>query len=375
MSVYGYVDGINGKVVSGWLVDQADPATHCDVVAYCDGHAVAEAKADRYREDLRVNGIGDGRHAFEISLPDRVIGQGPVQIVEKKTGFVLTPISDRMIGQGPVQIVEKQADDTLTGSSVNPTRREKSRVVEEIDSILTDFFEDPSAQIARDLSWQSSMEGRHYDRISKMISDKPAAEVLTLELAHLAERMDAQDRELRQIRSLLALQSVILRAPEQAQITLPERADLRADTFISDVRGFFGLEWSRDGDPFRWTGPERAALLDVYVARAQPVTLNLVLLKMRPDGQDDQCRILVDGLPVRMQVQITGGYALYRTTLPASVRAQKTQVCIISPELFSSGADNSTLADTRRLGIAFHRLVAYATSSNRARSDEEAQNA
>ena len=38
-----------------------------------DGKMIAEAVADRNRPDLRRNGIGDGKHAFEIALPEPVL--------------------------------------------------------------------------------------------------------------------------------------------------------------------------------------------------------------------------------------------------------------------------------------------------------------
>lgn len=350
MSIYGHVDGINGAMIGGWLVNKDSLEDRCVVVAYCGDHAVAEAKADIFREDLELNGIGDGRHAFQILIPDRFVGQGPIHIIEKKTGGV------------------------LIGSPVNLTGVPQSKSLEEIDSIFSDLIDADSSQENPEMRCLQSMEGEHYHRISRLISEKSAAEVLSFEVAQLAERMDAQDREIRQLRSLVALQSAVLSAPEQVVTTLPEKADLRADTFISDVKGFFGLEWNRDGAPYRWTGPERAALLDVYVARAQPVILNLVLLKMRSDGKDTQCRILVDGLPITAQVRVSGGYVLYRMNLPPTTRGQKTQVCILSPELFCPRTDNPTSNDTRQLGVAFHRLVMNAASVSGANSGEEAHN-
>lgn len=66
----GRVDAIDQGRVFGWAFDPATPEKRLAIRVLLDGKVIAEAMADRNRPDLKRNGIGDGNHAFEISLPE-----------------------------------------------------------------------------------------------------------------------------------------------------------------------------------------------------------------------------------------------------------------------------------------------------------------
>jgi hypothetical protein len=68
--VVGYVEATTPTQVLGWAWSPRAPNQRVTVQAMLGQTVVAEATADRDREDLRKNGIGDGRHAFELKLPD-----------------------------------------------------------------------------------------------------------------------------------------------------------------------------------------------------------------------------------------------------------------------------------------------------------------
>jgi hypothetical protein len=68
--VVGYVEATTPTQVLGWAWAPRSPDRRVTVQAMLGQTVVAEATADRDREDLRKNGIGDGRHAFELKLPD-----------------------------------------------------------------------------------------------------------------------------------------------------------------------------------------------------------------------------------------------------------------------------------------------------------------
>ena len=68
--VNGRVDAIDQGRVFGWAFDPAEPQRRVAIRVILDGKTIAEAAADRDRPDLRRNGIGDGKHAFEIALPE-----------------------------------------------------------------------------------------------------------------------------------------------------------------------------------------------------------------------------------------------------------------------------------------------------------------
>jgi hypothetical protein len=66
----GRVDAIDEGRVFGWAFDPAAPDKRLTIRIVLDGKVIAQATADRSRPDLRRNGIGDGKHAFEILLPE-----------------------------------------------------------------------------------------------------------------------------------------------------------------------------------------------------------------------------------------------------------------------------------------------------------------
>ena len=68
----GRVDAIDMGRIFGWAFDPMAPDQRLIIRVLLDGKVIAEAVADRNRPDLRRNGIGDGKHAFEIALPDPV---------------------------------------------------------------------------------------------------------------------------------------------------------------------------------------------------------------------------------------------------------------------------------------------------------------
>jgi hypothetical protein len=71
-SVIGYVDAVTGTRLFGWAWDPRHPATRIALRVEIRGRADLTLVADKLREDLRANGVGDGAHAFEAVLLDGV---------------------------------------------------------------------------------------------------------------------------------------------------------------------------------------------------------------------------------------------------------------------------------------------------------------
>ena len=69
--VKGYVEAVTETAALGW-VWKPGCRDRLNVELQLDGQAVARAVADGMREDLARGGIGDGRHAFTLAIPDGV---------------------------------------------------------------------------------------------------------------------------------------------------------------------------------------------------------------------------------------------------------------------------------------------------------------
>jgi hypothetical protein len=71
-TVIGYVEAATGTQVLGWAYAPTAPDARLLIQVLLDDCVIAQAPADRPRDDLARNGIGDGLHAFELALPDSV---------------------------------------------------------------------------------------------------------------------------------------------------------------------------------------------------------------------------------------------------------------------------------------------------------------
>lgn len=68
--VVGYVEAATPARVLGWAWAPGSPADAVRVELRLGDAVVAEAAADMPREDLVRNGVGDGRHAFDLPVPE-----------------------------------------------------------------------------------------------------------------------------------------------------------------------------------------------------------------------------------------------------------------------------------------------------------------
>ncbi|MBL8698395.1 MAG: hypothetical protein JNK67_08480 [Alphaproteobacteria bacterium] len=89
----GALDRVYETRVTGWAWDRRAPSTPVEVEILVDGAPIARGLADRLREDLAQNGVGDGRHAFDI----RVERPLPVDAKHRVSAAVVEPGSERRV--------------------------------------------------------------------------------------------------------------------------------------------------------------------------------------------------------------------------------------------------------------------------------------
>jgi len=66
----GSFDTLVGLIASGWVRDPQRPDESVLVQVREGDRVLAEGMADGFRDDLLAAGIGHGRHAFRIELPE-----------------------------------------------------------------------------------------------------------------------------------------------------------------------------------------------------------------------------------------------------------------------------------------------------------------
>jgi hypothetical protein len=91
VSVTGYLDAVSGSRIFGWAWDKQRPQARIAIRVVAGGDTVAAMIADRQREDLAANGVGDGAHAFDVTLPDGISpGECEILAVCPETGETIT---------------------------------------------------------------------------------------------------------------------------------------------------------------------------------------------------------------------------------------------------------------------------------------------
>ena len=90
-SLSGYVDAIVSGRIYGWAWDASQPDRSVTVEVRDGDRVLGTVEADRFREDLRNLGLGNGRHAFEFELPDgmRDAASAKLKIVYQESGAEL----------------------------------------------------------------------------------------------------------------------------------------------------------------------------------------------------------------------------------------------------------------------------------------------
>ncbi|MDP4026770.1 hypothetical protein Q8W71_29625 [Methylobacterium sp. NEAU 140] len=73
MALLGHVGTLTHRRVVGWAWETEAPDDAVTVLVAIERRVLGRCRADRYSDDLVVEGVGDGRHAFALDLPARLL--------------------------------------------------------------------------------------------------------------------------------------------------------------------------------------------------------------------------------------------------------------------------------------------------------------
>jgi GT2 family glycosyltransferase/glycosyltransferase involved in cell wall biosynthesis len=133
---------------TGWIFDQSRPDTPLEICIFSDGNIVHQCVADNFRKDLLEADIGNGKHGFNIRIPE-VLFDGlkhQIEIREVRTGFLLPNSPRAFLGE---LIVCQEIK--LEGSAL----RGKFSVAKEFDSIDDIVVYENNQLIAKGETWLS----------------------------------------------------------------------------------------------------------------------------------------------------------------------------------------------------------------------------
>jgi hypothetical protein len=117
--IAGYVEATTATRVLGWAWSPGAPEHRVQVQVRLGDSVLVEGSADREREDLARNGIGDGRHAFELHLPasarDRL---AELRVLVRAPGGEWLPLGVPAPADGTAERLDRlqRAVDALIGS-------------------------------------------------------------------------------------------------------------------------------------------------------------------------------------------------------------------------------------------------------------------
>jgi hypothetical protein len=86
-SLRGHIDQLDGDRLRGWAQDPDHPEAPVCLDLVVDGALVGRTLADKFRADLKLHGLGSGRHAFDL----------PVKLDTNAAQFELRRSSDQML--------------------------------------------------------------------------------------------------------------------------------------------------------------------------------------------------------------------------------------------------------------------------------------
>lgn len=141
-------------------------------------------------------------------------------------------------------------------------------------------------------------------------------------------------------------------APGGEGPALPRAAIIEADQHLGPRDGFYPLEYTSAGVPFRWTGPSPNFFFEVYVDRTRACDLTLDALSFIDFEAQKDIKLMADAeaVPVRIETGESGFHIL--ATLPPRGDRFATNLVFILPKAMPPREGS----DTRPLGLAFSRL-------------------
>ncbi len=190
----------------------------------------------------------------------------------------------------------------------------------------------------------------------KDVSGKRGEELvqeLTDEIASLHRELAALKSEVAALADFRSSRGLVLEPPTAMALpSLPQRVTIEADHMLRPHDGFYGVEHTSDGTPFRWTGPSVQFCFNVYVDRSNGADLRLFALTSIDFEVQKKIVLIADGETLPVTVEPDGGGFAVTAFLPARADQGATGLVFVLPVVLTPPGG----ADGRALGLAFGHL-------------------
>lgn len=170
---------------------------------------------------------------------------------------------------------------------------------------------------------------------------------LKRELAALTDYQAARDH-------WLALEDASLRVAR-----LPKLVVIEPDQAMRVQDGFYPIEYTASGTPFRWTGPSVKFCFDIYIDRAHGADIRLDVLNCIDFEVQKNLTLLADAETIPLDVVPDESGFVATAYLPPRSGGRGTSLAFILPATLQPPESS----DTRKLGVAFGRFAAASRSA------------
>jgi hypothetical protein len=202
--------------------------------------------------------------------------------------------------------------------------------------------------------------GHQDDRLLKLLMSKRGVDLVQA----IAAEMGVLDAKINALRSeLQALEQYSIAAERFMNISagtepdednFVDRLRFLAENYISPKHNFHNIEYSQDGVPYRWTGPEKEFSFVFLLDRQMPLRVDLLILQFMDVDRQTPLALFIDGARVKctMMPMVSGSYLVSATIPPRSSKSRTpTEIVYVVREVLQPRS-----VDTRPLGVAFSEL-------------------
>ncbi len=192
-------------------------------------------------------------------------------------------------------------------------------------------------------------------------SGRALVETLVKEVTRLHDEIAELKRCLAALSDYQASRDRLLALGEaQAVVSrLPRFVIVEPDQLLRSQDGFYGVEHTANGTPFRWTGPSASFSFNLFIDRTHGADLALDALNCMDFGLQRKIRLVADGEPVPVSIDPQEPAFTVLARLPERAGVSGTNLVFFLPAtLVPPGS-----SDSRELGIAFGRLSVTACAA------------
>lgn len=122
----------------------------------------------------------------------------------------------------------------------------------------------------------------YIDEIKARLDDNNLVDSLVKELALLRlindERYEALQERVTAMKAHMTMRDILL-PTAQSHYEGSKQVKIEAAMPITAAQGFYAIEHTKKGEPFRWTGPEKSFFFDLHLCRSVALTFTLTLAR------------------------------------------------------------------------------------------------